>query len=150
MKKQILCCLLAATIILTGCKTNTLTPDLPDPAVFVGKWIGYASSKIIPESSGKDTIILVLNPKNSTQLIDTFNNRNIIYTVTESKRYIKADVKTSYILNDSFVAVTITDTKGILSDDSKTISESRVATYKVGDRVESSSSSGSTTYVKQK
>ena len=146
MKKLILCCLLAATIILTGC-----AKDQPiDPLVFVGKWFGFTENRIIPGSSGRDTIILVLNPNNSTQLIDTFNNRKTIYTVTEFNKYIKADVKTSYILNNTFAAVTITDIKGVLTTDPNIIIESRVAIIKFGDRVENSSSSGSTTYVKQK
>ena len=132
MKKQILLILLVATIILTGCKEDTPTPI--DRSVFVGKWIGQ-SSVAIPSMQSRiyDTIILVLKPNNSTQLIDTFNNRNTIYTITDSKNYTKSDVVTTDSL-EGYVSVLIkTNTKGVLRIPT-ILEETGVATLKFGDK----------------
>ena len=117
MKKQILLCLLISTIIFTGCKEDTPTPTPTDiRTAFVGKWIGTVSYIIIDKPmQGLDTIVLALNPNNSKQLINTFNNNNTIYTVIDSKNYTLQDETRTDTSSGVPIRITIANSKGVLS-----------------------------------
>ena len=65
---------------------------------------------------GLDTIILALNPNNSTQLINTFTNSNTIYTVTDSKNYTLPELIINDIISGVPVRIGIANSKGVLSN----------------------------------
>ena len=119
MKKQILCCLLIATILLTGCKKDD--PAIPiDPSAFVGKWVGQVivTVGIQPPQTTMylDTLILAINPNNSTQLINTYNLNNIIRTVVDTKNYTVGDFTVNFGADAVNVTSTQTNTKGVLTN----------------------------------
>ena len=125
MKKQILLCLLVATIILTGCsKEDTPTPTKIDPSAFVGKWIGPIIATIDnQQTTGMDTIILAINPNDSTQLINTYFNNipnlnydkpKIIYKLTDSKNYTVVDFTINGRIDGNNFMATQTNSKGVL------------------------------------
>ena len=89
MKQQILLCLLVATIVLTSYTKKEIQTPI-DPSAFVGKWVGQLTimKDNEPPTITLDTLILEIDPDNSTQLINTFKNTYTIYKVTDSNNYI--------------------------------------------------------------